>query len=88
MVQTPVEKDVFKPIDLDATRIALVQFGAQVHNEHLFKDEQTYETVVERIHNIEHLKGKKTEVDSLTSFGSELEIDAVNQHRSSFLNVI
>ena len=52
-------KDVFKPIDLDATRIALVQFGAQVHNEHLFKDEQTYETVVERIHNIEHLKGKK-----------------------------
>ena len=78
MVQTSVKKDVFKPIDLDATRIALVQFGAQVHNEHLFKDEQTYETVVERIHNIEHLKGKKTEVDSLTSFGSELEIGAVN----------
>ena len=48
---------MFAPIDLDATRIALVQFGAQVHNEHLFNDEQTYDAVVDRIHNIEHLKG-------------------------------
>ena len=53
----PRSKDVFKPIGLDETRIALVQFGAQVHNEHLFADLQTYEAVNEKLSQIQHLKG-------------------------------